>query len=507
MKHVIFSTYCLCVVVFLFLHINILAAHVKDDISDQINDEKSEIENGKAEGNKINVIDDHISADMSRVVVGDGRFEDARQFNIDFSGALFLETFYDSRQIRGFTQDAALFYPLPRDCDNRGLDINNTDQFSMIAVRINGAAHISGPNIGGAKTSALIKGGFEGLGKNVFTDFLSDLTVRLFRLEKGIMLFEWEHTKLLMGHFYHPLVLNYEDVLPDTISSSKGVGYDPYAYAPQVAIRHRINGLEFVFVVSKLFRSQKARWAVTPDLFIQVNGYFRDHIFGAGINYRVIVPNIEAIAATSQGVTKLKETAQLGSVAPFVFTFLKFDRLQVRSRLTYIQNGREFNIMGGQAVLCRNPITNERFWTNLAAVSFWTDIHFIARKNVELGLFTGITKNVGSPDIIQKGFKNEFGNCEQLIIIEPLALTVADYMFAFTPRIRLRFGNFTVGGEIEYSRASFAQSAVYNRISESWSLASDDSESLCDFDCKGKVINACPVNNFRLFVATSYEFA
>jgi len=455
-------------------------------------------------GTDISEIEENIVAPMARIMVGEGRFEDPRLFTIDFSGELFLETFYDARQVRGFTEDEIVFFPLPRSCDSRGQDINDKDQFSMIAVRIAGCATVNGPEIGGAKTSVVIKGGFEGLGRNVFSEVLSDLTVRLFKLKKGVILFEWDNTRLLMGHFYHPIVLNYEEIFADTVGKGGGNGYDPFAYAPQIAVRHRISNVEFIFALAKLFAEERARWAVTPDLFMQINGHIREHICGVGINYHVIVPRLEA----REDPMVYKETAQLGSIAPFAFIGLQFDSCKIRSRLSYIQNGGVFTMMGDPFVLSRNPITDERFWANSGTVAFWTDFAYCGHKVVELGLFTGISKNVGSPDYIQKGYETKFETCQELITgFMPGGINVADYMFVCAPRIRLKFGNFTVGGEIEYARAAFAKSASYSREEGTWSLNQENSEWLCDFDSKGRVVNACPVSNFRLLVATSYAFA
>jgi len=406
-------------------------------------------------------------------------------------GGVAFESMYDSRQVIGSRYNEFIFAPAPQELDPNGLDINAKDQFNMMGVRAACSLHVRGPKIWDALTSAVIEGEFNGI---------QDDTVRLFRLERAHANFDWERTTLLLGHYYHPLVL--DEMFPETISRGHGIVYDPFQFAPQVKLRHRLKNFELVFAVAKDFEVQTARWATLPDVFFQINLHAGNQLLGAGVNYHVVVPRIftevPPVAERAEGADAdqtFKTNEQVASIYPFAFALLRFNPFELRVRATYAQNGSVYDIIGAYGVCERSPVTDERLYTNLRTITFWADFIYKRNYRIEPAIFFGVAKNLGARERILRGYTFVDGTTTKfldLLSVED-STTSIDYMFIVAPRIRVRFGNFTLGAEIEYTKASFARP-----------FTDDDWQD--DFDCHAKIVCGKPVSNFRFLFATFYDF-
>ena len=423
-----------------------------------------------------------------------------RRFEFHIIGGLSTESFYDSRQVFGYHHDEIAFIPLQPKFDPRGCDINDKDQFNMLGVRTCLGLHVKGPQLWGARTSAVVEGEFNGLPSTDVNDpNVSRLerarldTVRLFRLERGYFNFAWKNTCMLVGHYYHPLVL--DEMFPETISRGHGRGYDPFDWHPQIKLRHRKDNFEGVVAISKRFYDEGARLSTIPDLFGQVNFHIYDkHIVGAGINYHVQVPRI----STDTGY---KTTEHVSSIYPFIFARLRARQFDIKARFTYLENGSVYDMIGSYAVTQRNEITDEWQLTNLRSLSFWAEFVYKKFSKIEPALFVGITKNIGAPKNIIKGYSTTITeDCKEREICLPLLDRVSsifpnvDYMFIVAPRIRARFGNFTLGAEIEFVRAAFAKTQF------------DEDGLEKDYDNRYRVVNSIATSNFRFLLATFYHF-
>jgi len=395
------------------------------------------------------------------------------QFSFILSGHAALEAFYDSHQVLGFQQDQYVGFPLPKESDPRGLDISDKDQLNMLGFRVVGSIGMIGPKVFSADTSAQILCEFDGVDNS---------TVRLLRIRKGFFDLDWERTNLLLGYYYHPIYI--DEVYPDTVSRGFGRGYDPFAYAPQIRLCHKVEKFEYVFAVSTLFRSKPSRSAVVPDLFFKVNLELQKHLVGAGINLHAEVPRLE----TDFGY---KTSQQVIAIQPFVFALFDLAPFEAKFRASLVENGTDFDIMGGYATRFRNPQTDERTLTSLRALTFWSDIVYNG-KRVEPALFVGVSKNLGASKKIIKSYEDGEGN--DIPLFGPdIGLQSANYMFILAPRIRVHVKNFVFGFELEYSRALFAR----DFDQENWQD---------DFDDFGKVIHGDTASNTRFLFVTFYGF-
>lgn len=421
----------------------------------------------------------------------------SRKFDFTLQGYVALEGMYDSRQILGYKLNQYVLFPLPQKLDSTGLDINDKSQFNMLAARATLTSTFKGPKIWGAATKALLEGDFTGL---------NDQTVGLFRVKKAFAQLDWQNTSLMLGQYYHPLCL--DELFPETISFGRGIIYDPFCYAPQIKLRHKLDRYEFVLAVSKRFDLEAARRAAMPDLLGQMDIYLKEHVIGFGINYHTEVPRLYSEVANTTtelnsnvslpDVKTFKTTESISSLYPYIFGGFHFDPFDVRARLTCAENGVVYSLIGGYDVVERNERTDQRIYANTRTIAFWTDIIYNRLSRLEPAVFVGISKNIGTGTNILKGYPeglDEGITDPDFLTLLQLnnATTGIDYTFICAPRLRVKFGDLHICAELEYTRASFADPAT----SKDW----ED-----DFGPTGKVVCGKPVNNFRILLSTFYNF-
>ncbi|KKP29191.1 MAG: Outer membrane protein [candidate division TM6 bacterium GW2011_GWF2_30_66] len=420
-----------------------------------------------------------------------------RKFDINLQGYVAIEGMYDTRQVIGYKYNEYTLFPAPQKLDATGLDINDKSQFNMSGVRGTLTLNVKGPDIWDAISRAQIEGDFSGI---------NDDTVSLFRLKKAFAKFEWENSSVMFGQYYHPIVL--DELFPETISFGRGIIYDPFRYAPQIKFRHKIDQLEFVLAISKRFDSKASRTAAMPDLYGQINLNVGEHLFGAGINYHSEIPRLyseisanfkelDCIDEVSENKT-FKTTEGVDSIYPFVFAKLHVHPFDIRMKATYAENGNVYSLIGGYNVLSRNERTDEKIYINTRTLACWADIIYNRLTSFEPAVFIGVSKNFGASKNIVKGYPEGLDESVTdpdfltLLQVEN-ATTGIDYTFICAPRLRVKFGELNISAELEYTRASFARPFT-------------DPDWEKDFNSNGAVICGTPANNFRILLATFYNF-
>ena len=245
-----------------------------------------------------------------------------------------------------------------------------------------------------------------------------------------------------------------------------------------------------------------------PDLYGQINLNVGEHLFGAGINYHSEIPRLyseisanfkelDCIDEVSENKT-FKTTEGVDSIYPFVFAKLHVHPFDIRMKATYAENGNVYSLIGGYNVLSRNERTDEKIYINTRTLACWADIIYNRLTSFEPAVFIGVSKNFGASKNIVKGYPEGLDESVTdpdfltLLQVEN-ATTGIDYTFICAPRLRVKFGELNISAELEYTRASFARPFT-------------DPDWEKDFNSNGAVICGTPANNFRILLATFYNF-
>lgn len=391
----------------------------------------------------------------------------AYPLNIEIGGYVKSEGFYDSRQNDEGGDGQYLLFPKKIDCDPTGRDINHHAQFSMTSIETRANFVVSGPEIFSAKARGVTEWDFWGSG----------IVIRRPRLRHGFIRLDWEDVSFLTGQFWHPIFV--DECYADTISFNSGAPLDPYARNPQVRITPQFGDVKLILAaiaqVNNVsngpigYSSTYMRNAHMPDLHAQAQLFANKHVFGAGFDFKRLVPRLESD-------TGYKVDESINSVAAIGYIALNFENFRIHTKASFVQNGTEFDNLSGYAVHCIDPVTDGREYANLRSACVWMDI-ILKHNACEPAIFAGYTKNLGANKTIIP--KNPVTGESLIYALDPNIAAV----WRISPRVRWYFDPFVIGIEFEYTNA--AHGTVNN---------------------KGNVDDARPVGNFRSLAAAWYNF-
>ncbi|MDZ7624235.1 MAG: hypothetical protein U5J96_07315 [Ignavibacteriaceae bacterium] len=384
-----------------------------------------------------------------------------QSFGISFSGFVKTDIFYDSRQSVTIREGHFLLYPQNENLDINTNDINDKSSFNILSIQSRINAKITGPEVIGAKPTAVLEGEFFGT---------SDADINGFRLRHAFVKLDWEKTSLLVGQTWHPMFI--VEMFPGVVSFNTGAPFQPFSRNPQVRFTHSIKKIKFIAVAASQrdfasngpegFSSVYLRNSVIPNLNAQLQ-YLGDNIFGgAGIDYKMITPKIST-------TKKVKTDESLSSLSFTGFAKLNIDPVTFKLQGVYGSNLADHLMLGGYAVKSADTLSGIEEYTAVNCLSVWGEIS--VGKDVEYAVFAGYAKNLGANDNINGPYYGRGTNVENV--------------FRISPRVQFNFGSLRISTEFEYTSAGYGTPNNLN---------------------KGKVENLKNFTNLRILGAIYYFF-
>jgi hypothetical protein len=388
---------------------------------------------------------------------------DEDKFGIKFSGFIKTDFMYDTRQTVNVRAGHFLLYPAIEKLDKNGKDINDVNHFNILAIQTRVRAAIKGPDVLGAKTSGLIEGAFFGH---------TEGDINGLRLRHAFLKLDWENSSLLMGQYWHPMFI--PEVFPGTISFNTGVPFQPFSRNPQIKYTYKINGFHISATAStqRDFNSRGPegpncsylRNSGVPVLDLTLKYISKNMVLGAGINYKTLLPRLSD--ADSNEVL-YKTDIKISGLSTIAFAKFVFGDFIIKAEGTLGENLTDLLMLGGYAESKVNNMGFVTEYTPIKTMSTWADL--VYGKDLQFGLFTGYTKNLGSDDTIVGTNYSRGSNIASVMRI--------------SPRLQYQIGKTRFAGELEYTSASYGTP-----------------------DNKGEVKNTTSVDNIRLVLATYLFF-
>jgi len=395
------------------------------------------------------------------------------KFGIKFSGFVKNDFFWDSRQTVAAREGHFLLWPSPELLDENGEDINAKSNFNFLAIQSRLSGAISGPDVGGAKTSALIEGDFFAQANN---------NVNLFRLRHAYIKLKWTHLEVLTGQFWNPLFVT--SCFPLTISFNTGTPFQSFARNPQVRVTYQTAG--FSIMAAALSQrdytshgplgasSRYLRNSAVPDMHFQLHYQTNQEasvslLAGAGVAYKTLVPRLSNTTSTGE-IYKVDE--KIGGVTAMGFAKLTTKPVTFKFQLRYGENISDLLAMSGYAVRdIVDPTTGHSEYTPLKGMSFWGEIH--TNINPQIGIFAGFSSNNGTRDEMSSITNSVYG----------LGTNIRS-LYRIAPRMCYFMGKFRVALELEYTHAAYGSSY------DNFYIPADTT----------------PVSNLRVLMAAYYYF-
>ncbi len=361
--------------------------------------------------------------------------EEKSQWGIKFSGFISSDYFYDSRQVVCARQGHFLLWPHPEKLDPEGVDINARGAFNFLSIRTRARVTITGPDLLGAKTMAVLEGSFFGH---------SNVDLNEFRMRHAFVKLNWEHTELLLGQYWNPMFV--PECFPAVLSFNTGAPFQPFARNPQIRVSHNVGPIKLSVVAyshadfASAAGIRALRNSMIPELHLHAQYQKAPStgsagiVLGGGAGFKRLVPLIE----TEQGY---HTTEGVGSFLTELYGKLTFKKLTIKAEGAFGQNNYDLLMISSFGNTSVDPVTGRMTYAPTSSYSFWTEIHSNNPK-WQPGLFAGYTQNLGAgTDIISEGIWGTRGEI--------------DFIYRVSPRLLYNVGKMRFGVELEYTVAAF----------------------------------------------------
>ena len=390
-------------------------------------------------------------------------------FSFKLKGHVKTDVMLDSRQTVAARQGHFLLYPASENLDVNGSDINAAPNFNMLSIQTRLTGMITGPDAFGAKSSGVIEGSFFG---SVNPD------INGFRLRHAYLTLDWKNSALLVGQYWHPMFMI--ELCPSTLSFNSGVPFQPFSRNPQIKFTQKISSIYLSFTAASQLdfasygphgvNSSYLRNSVVPILNFSIKYVNPAMILGISTTYMTLTPRLFSSDNYSADVPqKYSTNNSISGISAMAFAKFMVNEFTAKFEGVYGSNVSDLLMLGGYAVKSINAATGAEEYTNTNTFSVWGDLSY--GKVLELGIFAGYTKNLGTEANNVGTYYSRGSNIEDV--------------FRVSPRIKYKMGNVKFGAEVEYTSAAYGTPNNNN---------------------KGIVENSTSVANLRLLFAAYLFF-
>lgn len=390
-----------------------------------------------------------------------------KEWDVSMYGFVRTDYIWDTRKSAQVREDNLNLYPLDEVLDANGKDINNTMQSNFLAVTSRLGVKVKGPNVWGAKTSAVLEGDFFGN--------IEGSSIGLFRLRHSYVNLEWSKTTLTMGQTWYPQFV--PEVFPGVDNFNTGIMFNPFGWATQVKLKQMLNkeiSLTIVAYKEREFttagpgtQNSASINSALPTIHGQFQ-YKKEKLFIAlGGEYKSLQP----LTVSNNLVSNEKVNSSS------LFACAKYSNNKIIIKAYGISGGNlnNFVMLGGftgktiaSGVETYVPIKTNAFWFDIASNG----------KSIAPGIFFGYTKNNGSND--------DNATATYVNYTRGISGTRAvDQVFRGSARVDFKKNKFRISPELEYT------SAIWADLNKSNAKANGNEKT---------------VSNFRTMISCVYSF-
>jgi hypothetical protein len=286
------------------------------------------------------------------------------------------------------TRDGELiFYPLRPRLDSAGKDINRVIQLQMLSICTRVGISVKGPDVLGAKSSALVE-----------TDFYATKNdyVSLLRIRHAMLRLKWATAELLVGQYWHPVFVT--DVAPSVISFGSGAPFHSLNRSPQIRFSCYPTPMLRITLAALMQGYHKSagpddaqRNSGKPELMLQAAaGSPESFLAGLSAGYKWLTPRL--ITQTGYATDKTS-----GQYLFSIFLLKKIGKTALKAEAIYGQNPTHLNMIGGYGMESGMGIdpSEDYSYASLRTLSTWIDAQHQAG-NVGVGVFAGFSRLYGA---------------------------------------------------------------------------------------------------------------
>lgn len=385
-----------------------------------------------------------------------------RSFGMQIGGFARVDYIFDTRQTSEAVEGLFTFYPLSKQLDENGDDINATPKANFISIATRLGVRFFTSDFLGAKASAYVE-----------FDFTGTSNTNGVRLRQANVNLAWSKTNLLVGRTWHPFSIS---CMPNVVGLNTGAPFFAFNRSDQIRFDYKPGNWALSAIA--LYQSDYASWGPQGKSAM----YMRDAVlpeFNAGVAFQKsaikagLLASIKTIKPRlythNDSGNKFKTTETLTTYAAQAYLQYQKNNWMVKLQGLYTQNLTESLMFGGYAVKDLDPLTGHEKYTPTQHMSYWLNVDY--GKKVQVGLFAGYLNNLGTTDNV---IGTWYARAPEV-----------KYLYRVSPHIFYNMNNWQLAAEVEYTAAAYGEIQNNN---------------------KAKVINASEVGNFRANLMLCFYF-
>jgi hypothetical protein len=346
----------------------------------------------------------------------------------------FIRNFYafDSRKMKGLTEDFFTYVPYDQKLASNGDDVNGYPNFRFAALTSRLWVEVKGYEVEGWKVGARVEGDFyNGLSSKTPENNVDDKTTGTanFRLRQAFVTLSKKGWTFKAGQSWHPMAAD----MPDVFSLNTGAPFGPFSRTPLAQVDYKIAD-GFSLTGAALWQMQYCstgpdgksanyiKYGNTPEIYLGVN-YKEDNLtLRAGIDMLSIKP----VFYDNAGF----RTDRITTFIPFFYAQYAKDLFSVKFKTVFAEAGDHLNLNGGYGIANSNVDGyGNMSYTPTRNSSSWLSLCY--GKKVQAILFAGYVKNFGTKEALDGasgtpvGFwfsGNSFDNMNQMARVTPTVI-------------------------------------------------------------------------------------
>lgn len=393
-------------------------------------------------------------------------FAQKKNFSYKFYGQIRADLFYNSRANQETVDGLFYMYPLDKNPDVDGKDMNATPNGSFYVLYTRLGIDVAGPKLGAAKTSAKVEVDLRGSG----TSF------SMVRIRHAYFNLGWEKSDLLVGQTWHPL---FGDVSPQILNLSVGAPFQPFSRAPQIRYRFHSDNFQLTGVaawqsqylsVGPAGKSQNyIKNSCIPEFYLGADYKSPHWLVGAGIELLSLKPRTSSTVGIEESKLTYKVDERITTLSYEAHARYTNNDWFVAAKSILGSNLTQVSMLGGYGIKSVNSRTGEMEYTGLRTSSSWLNV--VYGNKWKPGIFLGYAKNLGSKNELASSVLYGTGtNLDQLT---------------------------TAGAELTYNLPHWKFGVEYTFSSASYG---DLNQS------DGKIINTHSITNNRIVAVAMFMF-
>ena len=312
--------------------------------------------------------------------------QDKPQFK--FYGFLRNYFTYDSRVSTAGTED--FYYWMPKDVKMvNGTDVNEVSTFRFAALTSRLGVDLSGLEYDGYK----VGGKFE-------TDFYSGVsgvtgTAQL-RLRQAFITVAKDNRSWKIGQAWHPMAAD----LPDIFSLESGAPFGPFSRTPLVQFDLKLSDavslttaaiwqMQYTSTGPEGASANYIKYGCTPEVYAGFNFKAGKSTFKIGGDVLSIKPR----QVSAKGLAKDRITTW----NVFLYGASSLGGLDLKTKLTYANDGSHFNLIGGYGVCAIDETLDNWEFVATRNATGWATLSYKKLGRWVPSMLLGYSKNLGTP--------------------------------------------------------------------------------------------------------------